>query len=185
MTSTLMMRTLKKCSSRTCRLCIFFALDWILSEKGSGGKLGTCGRSFTSCRCVVVATTMKMSRTQAARCFIAFTWCSDVFHNWAQVTGRAKWFWGGQNFTHVTKLDTSSIGQALIKAGNGCGPAMSAKQYLSCKSGRACRVGFGLKFVKMFQTDFGAGYLDTNFFRNDGHFYRQLLLKQSSWFNLQ
>jgi len=40
------------------------------------------------------------------------------------------------------------------------------------------RVRFGLKFVKTLRADFGPAY--KFFFRNDGHFCRQLLLKQSS-----
>jgi len=40
------------------------------------------------------------------------------------------------------------------------------------------RAGFEIKYVKMFRADFGPAY---NFLRNDGHFYRYLLMKQSSW----
>jgi len=39
------------------------------------------------------------------------------------------------------------------------------------------RTKFRLKFIKMFRDDFGPA---SKFFRNDGHFCRQLLLKQSS-----
>jgi len=46
----------------------------------------------------------------------------------------------------------------------------------SCKSGRACQ--FGLKFVNV-------SGLHAKFFLDDGHFCRQLLLKQSSCSDLE
>jgi len=54
----------------------------------------------------------------------------------------------------------------------------------SCNSGRffGVRPDSGLSLSKCFGLTSGLAY---TFFCNDGHFCRQLLLKQSSWLNLQ